>query len=342
MPSVLLGGLRASDPAGSRAIRDAVMYGLPNHDVIDLSAPPDLTSLYSCARRSAGIVMAGAAFGPPPRAAAMAVVLSALARRPIAFVGVGTGPLDGARAAALARFVAARAHLLLLGDAVSASHLAAAGVPTPMRVSADPAWLALTPEPRRRGESVVAVLDASVTGRVERSLGMALVTAARAGRPVRLVPWCGAGSPDAAMASRLVRLINAEVPSAAGVEPVPVTLSDMARLCTGAHAVVALRYAAVLAAAAAGVPVVGVGADPRIYGLAAHLRQPVVDPVELETALPITLERIGPASLPAPSVVQEEVDRARAGIRLLRLVFEPGAVGAAELDHLPLVPVPWL
>jgi hypothetical protein len=189
---------------------------------------------------------------------------------------------------------------------------------------------------------VVVVLDGRLPRLVERSLGAALVTVARAGRPVRLVPWCGANSADAAMASRLARAINADVPASASVEPGPATMSDAAVLCSDAHAVVTFRYRGVHAAAAAGVPVVGTGADPRTAVLATRLGQPVVAPIDLPTSLPITLERIGPGSVPSRGAVQGETDRAQAGMRLLRLVFEPDAVGAAEVDHLPLVPVPWL
>ncbi len=344
MPSVILGGLCASDPAGSRAVRDAVLQGLPNHDLLDFAAFPDVASVLGAARRSAAVISAGTRLTPVRSSAGRAALVSGLARRPLALLGVTSGPIHGPMAGRAARWAVHRADLLLLADEGSAAHLAAAGAPTPMRVSADPAWLVLHPaaSPPLRGENVAVVLDGRVLRAVEGALAAALVTVAGAGRPVRLVPWGGPGSADAAMASRLARAIGESVRGAVMVEPAPATLADAASLVADAHAVVALRYRAVHAAAAAGVPVVAVAGDPRLEALAGRLGQPVLSPLALSSRLPIALERITPASVPSPAVVEDEIGRARAGLGLVRLVVEPEAVGAADVDHLPLVPVPWL
>lgn len=335
MPSVLLGGLSGSDPAGSRAVRDAVRLGLPNHEVRDLPAPLGQKGSLAATRRSAGVVVAGAGLTP---ATAAVGALAKLAGRPLALLGVGSGPIEGRVWAAAVRGTVGHADLMLLGDVQSAGHLAAAGVPTPMRVGADPAWLSLGLARGHdvRDDSVAVALDGRVGLAVEHNLADALATVAGAGRRVRLVPWAGADSLDGAMAHRLATVIG---PGAA-VEPAPTSLQEAASLLADAHAVVALRYRAVHPAAAAGVPVIGVATDPRIAALAHRLGQSALAPDELAVQLPIALERAERG--PAPATVREEMLRAESGLRLLRLILEPEAVGADEVDHLPLVPVPWL
>ena len=341
MPSVLLGGLCASDPAGSRAVRDAVSEALPNHHVRDMAAYPDAAARLAAARRTEAVVMTGAAFGPTGFATA---VLAGLARRPLLFVGALAGLAAGRLGAAAARGMAGRARLLLLADDASAARLAAAGVPTPLRVAADPAWVAVDLHPRRhpRGESVAVALDGRVPTPVEQALRAALVTVARTGRRVRLVPWDGPGGADLALAGRLERAVENAVPGATMIEAAPETLAEAACLFAEAHAVVALRHRAVHAAAAAGVPVVAVPTDPGCGALATRLGQAVLGPLELTSALPVALERIGAAAAPSAVAVRDEKTRARSGLRLMRLVIEPEAVAASEVDDLPLVPVPWL
>jgi polysaccharide pyruvyl transferase WcaK-like protein len=278
------------------------------------------------------------------RTVATAAACSALTRRPLAFLGVSSGPLRRAGARWTARWAVGRADLMLLADEGSAANLAAAGAPTPMRVAADPAWLALRSidAAGQRGDGIVTVLDGRISPAVEKALTEALVTVARTGRRVRVVPWAGPPSADAAMGSRLVATIDAAAPGCAGLESAPASLPEAAALFADAFAVVALRYRAVHAAAAAGVPVIGVGTEPGIVALARRLGQAVVAPTALATGLPRALDQVRPAGAPSPATVKEEMVRAEAGLRLLRLVVEPDAVGAADLDHLPLVPVPWL
>lgn len=349
MPSVLLAALPGSDPAGRRAIQDAVLSGLPNHDVREMGTFGDAASLWNAARRSAGVVVAGASLSDSRQAhrnggPGSAASVSTLTRRPLALVGVGAGTLDRPSASARARWIVGRASLTLLADESSAAHLAAAGAPTPLRISADPAWLVLNPSgpTPARDESVAVALDGGLGPAVESALEAALITVARAGRRVRIVPWAGSASTDAALGSRLARAVGTEVPGAAAIEPTPVTLPEAAALFADAYAVVAFRYRAIHAAAAAGVPIVAVAVEERLAALGTRLGQVVVAPSHLGTALPIALERIEPWGGPNAATVQEEIIRARAGMRLLRLVMEPDAVGPAEVDHLPLSPEPWL
>jgi polysaccharide pyruvyl transferase WcaK-like protein len=309
-----------------------------------MTAFGDFPSTVRAARRCALVVGAGSSWVPSIAGPARIAAVSAAARRPLALFGIGGGPIASAGSRAVARWAARRADLLLLADEASAGHLASAGAPTPIRVSADPAWLGLPPVVASpgRGESVAVVLNGRVPATVEQALGGALVTVAGTGRRVRLVPWSGAGTPDAEMATRLVGVLERAVPGRAAIEPPPATLADAAFVCADAHAVVTLRYRAVHAAAVAGVPVVAVSCNQRAGVLAARLGQPAVAPADLPTVLPIELERIGPAGVPDRRAVEGETGRARAGLRLLRLFLEPDAVPASDVDRLPMVPAPWL
>ncbi len=382
MHSVLLAGPSGSDPVGRRAVGDAVRAALPGCDIVDAdrSGPP--RRLLDAARRSAGLVaagsclstspapspdpaaapsapgdrsmsslsggpyrrspLAGPASGRGPSVATMAV-LSGAARRPLAVVGLTTGPLERRSARIMSRRVVRRPDLLLMGDEQSAGHLAAAGAPLPLRVAADPAWAVLAPPaaPAGAGDSVIVVLDGRVTPAVEDALAAGLEGLAQTGQPIRLMPWSASGTGDGAISWRLARRLRASVSARVEVETVPARLQEAAERMSGARLVVSLRYRALQAAAAAGVPAAGVAVEGRIAALAARMGQPVVRTDELAWSLAGVLERTPSGSAPA-HLVAEEVARARAGLDLMRLVMEPSEVGADEVNCLPLVPVPWL
>jgi polysaccharide pyruvyl transferase WcaK-like protein len=342
MPSVLLAGLCASDPAGNRAVTEVIDGGLPGHEIVRADRAQSAESLLREARRCAAVVMAGTAIGSTASSLRLAALASAAGHRPLACVGLSVDPVRRASTATLARRALGRAALLLLADEQSAEHLAATGMPLPLRVAADPAWLALTPVPRQggAGEHVVVVINSRVGWQLERALAAALVTVARAGRQVRLVGWQDPGGDDDEMISRLVLNVLAEVPNGAVKEEAPSSLSEAAARFADAHAVVALRRRAVYAAVAAGVPVVAVPSEPGMASAAWRLGQVTVGR-NLTTALPVALERVG-NDVPAAAPVGAEMARAEAGVRLLRLLLEPEAVSAADVDHVPLVPVPWL
>lgn len=342
MSSVLLAGLCGSDPAGSRAVTEAIDRGLPGHEIVRADRAPGAESLVREARRCAAVVMAGTAIGSTASSLRVAALASAAGHRPLACVGLSVDPVRRASTATLARRALGRAALLLLADEQSAEHLAATGMPLPLRVAADPAWLALTPAPRPEapGEHIVVVINSRVGWHLERALAAALVTVARAGRQVRLVGWQDPGGGDEEMVSRLVLNVLAEVPNGAVKEAAPLSLSEAAARFADAHAVVALRRRAVYASAAAGVPVVAVPAEPGLAAAASRLGQVILGR-NLTTALPVAVERVRRDVVPARPV-GAEIDRAEAGVRLLRLLLEPEAVSAADVDHVPLVPVPWL
>ncbi len=358
MRSVLLAGPTSSDPAGRRAVLQAVQSVLPARKVLEVTSPTPTRSVLDRARSSDGIVFAGVplhrlypraegrrAVGTSPlRSLATAAAVAAAARRPLAAIGVTTGPVLGRPARQTVSRVVRRPDLLLIGDEESAGHLAAAGVPGPLRVAADPAWAALLPSirPATPGDAVVVVVDGRVGRKVEADLGAGLAAAARAGHRIRVLPWAGPGCGDGAMSWRLTRQLRSASPVPVEVETVPHDLGEAADRFAGARVVVALRYRAIHAAAATGVPVIGVAVEARIPALAGRLGQPVLGPDRLASGLPVLIDQASPGTGPRPADVRAEVGRARTGLNLLRLMLDPSAVGAEELNCLPLVPVPWL
>lgn len=353
MRSVLLAGPSGTDPAGRRAVHDAVRTALPDRDIVDAGGL-GAAGLVGAARRSAGVVVAGVSLTPQTpapdagaderRAVAAMAVLSGALRRPLAVVGLNTGPLDGTLGRLLSARAARRPDLLLLGDEQSVSHLADAGAPLPMRVAADPAWavLEVPPATAATGDHVTVVVDGRLDGRHEADLGSALEAVVRAGYRLRLMPWAEGPTGDTFLVRRLCRRLEAASPTGVEVESVPASLREASERLAGSRIVIALRYRALHAAAAAGVPAVAVGVEPRIAALAAQLGAPVLEPGELSQTLPAQVAAAGPSAVAGPERVGAEIARARAGLNLVRLVLDPDDVEAAELNCLPLVPVPWL
>jgi polysaccharide pyruvyl transferase WcaK-like protein len=288
-----------------------------------------------------------------------ALALTTAARllgRRVALLGVGAGRLDDPGARLLARLLVRSADLLVLRDEESAATLGAIGAPTPFRVGADAAWpLVGAPQPdagaaRRDGAIVVAVGrhggEAALAGRLAEAL--ALVAAVRPAPLVRVQPWQvgdtgedTTGLDDESHAHLLATALRRRG-LAAEVVPPPATLLDARDLVAGARLVIATRFHATVAAAAAGVPFLAVAHEQKLAGLARRLGQPAVAAdaaaPQLAAAVADALER-----RPAPrAAVEAEVAAARDGFRLLRLLLTGGA--AAEGDDvgaLPLAPARW-
>jgi polysaccharide pyruvyl transferase WcaK-like protein len=183
---VFLAGAFGQGNPGDEALLAAFAEGIGAHRAVVASSDPDATAaehgldavgrddlgrVAREIRRADSVVVAGGTIfkslhpscGRPPlallrRTAALAAVTRAL-RKPLALVGVGAAPLQGASARGLARAIVRAADLLILRDDESAGHLAAIGAPTPIRVGADPAWI-LLPDPEADG----SVLMRSASG----------------------------------------------------------------------------------------------------------------------------------------------------------------------------------
>jgi polysaccharide pyruvyl transferase WcaK-like protein len=264
-------------------------------------------------------------------------------RRPLALVGVSAGvPMRSTERWAARRLVR-RADLVLLSDDDSASRLAGAGVPAPMRVAADPAWLSLVPAAPGPGStrSVLVALDASVKPSVQLDLFLGLNQLGPQGVKVHLLPWAGWGTADFAFAERLALDLGGQG-GLVDIVPPAEDLAGMTELMSEAGVVVALRYRAIHAAAAAGVPVVGIAVETRIRALTRRLGQVSLPAEEFGASLASTVLDAADSSAPSPAVVKEEVARAEAGLALLRLVLERGDLETADLEGLPLAPDPWL
>ncbi|MGH9054421.1 MAG: hypothetical protein ACRDYY_00925 [Acidimicrobiales bacterium] len=362
MAAVLLAGLPGTDPIGEMAIADAVAGALPGIPLRLLTRRASRGGPYPTVvasnrfavartvRASHAVVIAGSAafdskpepHGPDPLRSASSLAMAAAAfGKPLALVGVRAGALAGAAARRRARRVVGASNLLLLSDGESASALASAGVPSPLRISADPVWVGLgtLPAPQGHSASVTVALDGRAGAGMEAVCAGALAAARDRGLRIKLVPWAGDRSADVVQAGRIAAAVGGDV----GVERAPADLAEARDIFAESGAVVAMRYRALHPAAAAGVPVVAVGADPATAVLAKRLGQRSFGPGDDAASVggAIVDAAIG-SSGPSPAVVKDEAARAEAGFALLRLVLRGAEADVAEIDQLPLGPRPWL
>jgi polysaccharide pyruvyl transferase WcaK-like protein len=267
---------------------------------------------------------------------------------PFALVGVGAAPLPTRRSRALARAIVNRADLLVLRDADSARLLADSGAPSPFRVGADASWARIEPPaaPSARGDAVIVALSHLAGGPgLAARLALILAPLQQAGLRLRLQPWQVVEGTDAGDDLALARAVAAQLPAPAEIVPPPATLRDACDLFAGARLVVALRFHALVAAAAAGVPAIAYAHEPKLAGLGERLGQRVVQPAGLaETVGAAMLAAIEEGTAPASSsAIQRERDRARAGMALLRLLLSGGrSPEGAAVSGLELVPTEWI
>jgi polysaccharide pyruvyl transferase WcaK-like protein len=275
------------------------------------------------------------------------LALARVHRVPVVFVGVGAGAVRGAMARALARRVARRSQMLVLRDEESAAVLAELGVAPPFWIGADPAWALFrdglpVPVPGRVSPAAPGVPRVTVAishladdgwtpsggscatpSRVDR-LGEALAGLAGRGWQVRLQTW-QQGSDDLAVAEAL----RAYVPDAA-VEAVPPDLTAAARSFIDDELVIAMRFHALVAAAAAGRPIVAVAHEPKLAGLARRLDQLAV-PADASTAVfTEAFDRAVEHGAPPQHAVDEQIELAARTLRLMRLVVDEGRLDRPE------------
>lgn len=331
------------------AVRDA----LPDHRWVAVPASGGRECLAALREADAVVVAGDHLLDSPGRwpsrslclAAALVAGASALGI-PTALLGVGAGSLGGPAGRSVARLTVRRADLCVVADDESAAVLAGAGVPTPLRIGADPAWASLG-EPvsgQGRGDLVAVVLGAGPPG--PAWLVEALRPLAAEGVRVRIQPWPerarrrGAGRAGAPgeVAASAARALG----SSASVWPAPATLAEARDALAGAGAVLALRHRAVQVAAMAGVPLVAVAAGPATAGLARRLDQASVPAGAPAAQATSALRSALGAPAPSPGAVKEEMARAAAGFGLLRVVLSRGRTPeAADVQGLSLGPDPW-
>ena len=364
MPTALLVGAFGQRNPGDDALLEAFVAALPSWRVLVATSSPgalangavDARSPRAVGRallRSDALVVAGGTVfktlhpgsGRRPLSLLLkAVGLTAAARalgKPRALVGVGAGVLDSSMSRRLARALVRQTDLLVLRDEESADVLAAAGARAPFRVGADAAWTLLDaprPGPHGPGRRIVVALSFLAGGaELPERLAAGLAPLVDAGYDVRLQPWqvTGNGIDDLALAEA----VNERLPRQLPLLRPPEDLSRARDEFAAADFVVGLRFHALIAAAAAGTPFVGVAHEPKHAGLTRRLDQPAVAAGEPPSALTraIVDGLRGPA--PSPQAVKEEIEAAEAGMQLLRLLLAGGrAPGAAELEGLPLRP----
>lgn len=373
MPRVLLAGAFGQGNPGDEAVLQAVLGAVDGFDAVATSSdPPATAALHGIAavyardaravaratRASDAVVFAGGTvfktlderYGRHPLALlASAATLAAAARatgRPLAMVGVGVGALRTPAARRLARGLVRTADLLVLRDEEAASALAEAGAPVPLRVGADPSWRLVAPAAAATagGGTIVVALSRLAGGPdLGERLAGALRPALAAGLRVQLQPWgCSRDAiDDRYLAAEIRRRLAGAVVEL--VTP-PADLDDAARLFAGVRLVVALRFQAIPAAAAAGVPVLALEHERELGGIARRLRQPSVPagapPERIARAIMGALDH--PA--PAPDVVAAEIAAATEQLRLLHLLLRRGESVHAEHDltGLALHPEEWV
>lgn len=262
----------------------------------------------------------------------------------VALVGVGAAPLRRASSRLLARRLASLTDVLVLRDVGSADCLRDAGLAPPFRVGSDAAWTILDDPPvSRHREGIVVALSHLAGGQGPAGLDDLTAWVAAAlwelteDHPVALQPW-QPGSADDELADRLAAILGDRVEVLAPPPDLPTATSQLA----GARAVIALRFHALVAAAAASTPVVALAHEPKLGSLAQRLDQPAVSPSQSPDALVAAVRsavRRGPAD---PAAVQRERQRAHETLRLLRVYLDGGTdPHETDLPSLDLECTPW-
>jgi polysaccharide pyruvyl transferase WcaK-like protein len=362
MAEILLLGAFGQRNVGDDALCLALSDALPDHRLVIASSDPDHTarvcgrtsipagarSVWRAIRDADAIVIGGGTIFKPLHPSSgrrlsallvntLAVLVAARLRRvPIAFVGVGAAELHGAWMRRLAGRIATRADLLVLRDEESAAVLTDAGVPAPFWVGADLAWLlfdrwsppaSTRPADRRqhgRPRVTVAVSHFAGDRAAERTLATALERLATSGWQVRLQPW-QAGRDDLCVAER----IRAAVPQAV-IADVPTDLATAAADFGDDELVIAMRFHALVAAAAAGRRVVAIAHEPKLAGLARRLDQIAVPPSATSSVVDSAFDWALAHDPATPAAVTRQIELAHQTVDLLRVLVDPQHVERPE------------
>lgn len=347
--ALVLGGFGRGD-AGAEARLDALRAGLPHVDLVAVSDDPRRTveehdcdarpasvrAIAAAAGRVDGVVVAGGdVFGDDAagerdrRLVAAALVAARLHQVPTVLLGVGVAGRGRRRHDTV---VVRTGDLVVLRDVESASVLAAAGVPTPLRIAADPAWRLAAPRPTAPlptdgpDDDVAAVV---VDGRLGAEHAADLAASLRAvARRVRVVPWRPDGGDDGFARTVADGCGSAEVTAA------PTRFVDLVEAIGDAGLVVTHRAHGAIAAAAAGRRLLAVGSRPEVAGVARMVGQSHLP----AHASPAVLRRaVGQATLRAPTdpdavaAIVRRVDDALALTRVVLGVDGPTADLGAHL-----------
>lgn len=364
MPTVLLVGPFGARNPGAEALLTATRDALAGWDAIVTSARPrqtearwgyravpagDTAAVLGAGHAADAIVFlggtlsAGSGRGGDRKRQLLALALSAAARRrPVVFLGLSTGPLEGAWGRLLASRVVRGSALLILRDEESARLLTRAGAPSPLWVGADPAWALMdaptTPQPE--GDTVLVAVSAVAGPRTQPgALAEALRPLVATDLRVQLQPWqVHGGSGDDL---ELARAIAARLGGGIEVVDAPHDLHDARERYARARVIVGMRLHALVAAGAAGVPFVALAHAPKLAGLARRLEQPTLPPALLRQ-LPGAVLAALDHSPPSRAAVKVQIATAAEGFRLLRLLLAGGQTDDTDFGAgLTLEPASW-
>ena len=369
MASTLLAGAYGQRNPGDDALLAAFIDALGPDDLVVTSGDPAVTehlhaveAMVPSARNVAGwlrhgrhlVVGGGTIFkvlhpssGRRPNSLlvrTLALVRAARARGiTVSFVGVGAGRLPTPRARRLARSIALNTDLLVLRDHESAAVLAAAGVPTPLRVGADPAWTLFDapaddltlrrPLHETAGDGALLVAlshhagGADLAGRL--AVGLARTTRVTS---VDLQPWQGGahGHAQRRAADGAPRRADRRPDLDTSVVEPPSDLHQAAAQCSRYDLVLGLRFHALVAAAAAGTPFVALAHEPKLAGIAGRFQQLWVPPHASAAVLSHAVDH--GTRRPAPDRAPARIEAARSAeaFRLLRMVLTGDAADTGE------------
>ncbi|HLH99675.1 MAG TPA: hypothetical protein VKV06_02750 [Acidimicrobiales bacterium] len=279
-----------------------------------------------------GAALAGGTLGLGPIAAttvAGRLVLAAAEGLPVAVIGLALATSLTSIERMAARRLASVAGLLVLRSEAAAHRLALAGVPAPLRVGADLAWLYDQAPPVGAGAPAAAARadELLIAGEPpDRVLGRALATHLPAVRATGLRPllglWSSVPAADGgnghASADRAAaaagRRISLDAPVVSWSDAAP-ALAAAAR----ARVVVAFDVDGLVLAALAGTPAVVVSDDEECLALAAEVGQPALPPAAIGRLVP---SLVGQADGRWDGTANVEGLRRRAAesVALLRLV----------------------
>jgi polysaccharide pyruvyl transferase WcaK-like protein len=316
-------GVRAI-PASARFVAPAVARA----DLVVVGGGTVFKSLHRSTGRHANGLL---------RSTAALVQLARLRGTRVAMVGVGAGELAGSEAKRLARWLVRHTDLLVLRDEESAALLTGIGATAPFRIGADPAWSLLrTPSAMTTAPPVGQTVTVALSHLAEVSAARLAVALERLPEHhhVQLQPWqTGLNSDDARLAHELHRHLGER----SSIIPPPLDLLEARSIFSHDRLVVALRFHAVVAAAAAGSRVVALAHEPKLAGLARRLEQAAVPASASTDVLARAIAGAVDRPPPAPTAVLSEMASAEEGFMLLKLLLGRGQdVDTALLDGLSL------
>lgn len=295
------------------------------------------------------------------------LVAAAVARgKQVAVTGVGLSVQTARRTGVSARLLTAVPDLLFVRTEATARILVRAGARPPIRVGADPLWLALARELSRvdvlatvltSGADGTGVLGRRSSWKSSDKLLVAgclpdhtltpLVAAAVAQltrEGLRVMVQTGPGADDAKRYRSGPRLASSIAERVVGTEVLegPLSVQSAIEQSASARLVMAMDWPSTCVAAAVGTPLLAVTEDPEVAALAALLGQATVTPQAGEKAI----SRAALAALAGEGAAADglasQLQGARGGLGMLRMLLDRGkGKDLPALGALTLHPEPW-